>query len=110
VITQAPLPLNERTLQAALLTELALPEIQERVVGGTISRSAYSRSARVSSEGSYSDSLEISESADPVSMCDTAGAISKRGVRFYQYPSNPRRPPQSRDQPGRAGSARLRPQ
>ena len=52
VITQAPLPLKERTLQAALPTELALPEIQERVVGGTISRRAYNRSARVSSEGS----------------------------------------------------------
>lgn len=52
VTTQAVFPLKDRTLQVALEMALALLENQERVVGGTISRSAYNRSARVSSEGS----------------------------------------------------------
>lgn len=62
VMTQAALPLKERAVQAALETVLTLPETQPRVVGGMMSRRAYRRSARVSSMGSYSDSLEISES------------------------------------------------
>lgn len=63
VMTQAPLPLKERTLQAPLPMELTLLEIQPRVVGGTMSRRAYRRSANVSFSASKSDSLEISESA-----------------------------------------------
>lgn len=64
VMTQAPLPLKETMFQAVLVTALTRLEIQDRVVGGTISRRAYNRSARVSSEGSYSDSLEISDSGE----------------------------------------------
>lgn len=52
VMTQAPLPLKESTLQALLEMALTLLEIQPRVVGGTMSRSAYRRSASVSSLGS----------------------------------------------------------
>lgn len=62
VMTQVALPLKEMADQAAPVTVLTLFEIQPRVVGGTMSRRAYSRSASVSSVGSYSDSLEISES------------------------------------------------
>lgn len=52
VITQAPFPLNDRTLQALFEMELTRLEIQPLVVGGTMSRKAYKRSAKVSSEGS----------------------------------------------------------
>lgn len=62
VMTQADLPLKERAVHAALETVLTLPAIQPRVVGGTMSLRANRRSASVSSMGSYSDSLEISES------------------------------------------------
>lgn len=61
-MTQAPLPPKDRTLQAALVTALTRLETQPRVVGGMMSRRAYSRSVRVSSVGSKSDSLEISDS------------------------------------------------
>lgn len=61
-MTQAPLPPKDKTLQAALVTALTRLETQPRAVGGMMSRSAYSRSARVSSKGSKSDSLEISDS------------------------------------------------
>lgn len=64
VITQAPLPLKDRTLQALLEMLLTWPETQPLVVGGMMSRRAYSRSANDSSVGSKSDSLEISESGD----------------------------------------------
>lgn len=52
VMTQAPFPLKERTLQAVLEISLTRLEIQPRVVGGTMSRRAYNRSARVSFIGS----------------------------------------------------------
>lgn len=68
-MTQAPLPPKDRTLQAALVTALTRLDTQPRVVGGMMSRRAYSRSARVSSEGSKSDSLEISDSAAGRNFC-----------------------------------------
>jgi hypothetical protein len=62
VITQVALPANERVVQVALERVSTWPATQARVVGGTMSRRAYRRSARVSLVGSKSDSLEISES------------------------------------------------
>lgn len=63
-MTQAPLPLNDRTLQAELEMELTRLEIQPRVVGGTISFRAYRRSVNVSLMASKSESFEISESIE----------------------------------------------
>lgn len=64
VMTQAPLPEKLNTLQAELEIFSTLLEIQPRAVGGIMSRKAYSRSASVSSEGSKSESFEISESTE----------------------------------------------
>lgn len=63
VMTQAPLPLKDSTLQAVLEMALTRLEIQPRVVGGTMSRRAYRRSVKLSLMASKSESLEISESA-----------------------------------------------
>lgn len=118
VMTQAPLPLKERTLQALLPMELTLLEIQPRVVGGTMSRRAYRRSANVSFSASKSDSLEISESAwQCVSILTFIwrALIYRHGlqggkavvVATYRYQSSHRRP--RTEQQAGSGSARPRP-
>lgn len=56
-------PAKKATPWTACLAVRYLPKNQERVVGGTMSRSAQSRSVRDSFVGSKSESLEISESA-----------------------------------------------
>ncbi len=63
-MTQAPLPLNDRTLQAELEMAFTRLEIQPRVVGGTMSLRAYRRSVKDSFMASKSESFEISESAE----------------------------------------------
>lgn len=57
------LPANQKLLVPKPVTADTLAEIQPRVVGGTISLSAERRSERDSEVGSYSESVEISESA-----------------------------------------------
>lgn len=64
---QSALPANHRLEEPKPAAEETLEEIQPRAVGGTMSRSAERRSARDSSVGSYSESVEISESAVCVS-------------------------------------------
>lgn len=60
---QRALPANQKVDEPNPATADALEEIQPRVVGGTMSFRAAMRSARVSSLGSYSESVEISDSS-----------------------------------------------
>ena len=66
---QRALPANQRLDEPKPAAEETLEEIQPRAVGGTMSRRAERRSARVSSVGSYSESVEISESFACQCLC-----------------------------------------
>ena len=59
---QRALPANQKLDEPKPATAETLEAIQPRVVGGTMSLRAERRSARVSSVGSYSESVEISDS------------------------------------------------